>query len=300
MSKSRASHRRSLSLDTTPSSSAAVAAAVNLLPSPFAKKKPSPPPVKKSSSPPPQPKRDAGPAPAAAVSSRPVLDLLADDKWEQTSINSERCTFDWELLNASNTEPKVETIKCLVVGDVGVGKTCLCKTMLGDEFDPKYVPTVFETYKIRAPLFRQVMVELWDMSGNAKYDKKRPVVYPNVNCFVVCFDLTDRETWRNVKRKWVPELMAYPDFALFIVGCGFDKITAANASMCVQPKQVTSFIDKRCGAFKCAHFVSTSAVKATGLERVFAGIVYTTLYAKPKTSEINAGLARIKHLEFVK
>ena len=42
-----------------------------------------------------------------------------------------------------------DPMKLKVVGDVGVGKTVLCKTMLGDAFDPAYKPTVFETYKIR-------------------------------------------------------------------------------------------------------------------------------------------------------
>jgi small GTP-binding protein len=266
-------------------------------PSPFAKRgaPPTPPAGKKESAPPAAGKKESATAPSA-----PKI-IASESDWDSSSINSETCAFDWELLNANNTDPKVETIKCLVVGDCGVGKTTLCKTMLGDDFNPDYTPTVFETYKIRAPIFRQVMVELWDMSGNPKYDKKRPVVYPNVNCFVACFDLTERESWRNVKRKWVPEMMAYPDFALFIVGCGFDRINAANASMCVQPKQVQSFLDKKCrGVFKCAHFVSTSATNGTGLERVFAGIVYATMYAKTKVSEINAGIARIKHLEFVK
>ncbi len=161
-----------------------------MAPSPFAKKKrPAAPPVKNSVSPP--------------TIHRPVVPVAvgADDDWHNIAIESEVCKFDWELLNASNTDGKIDTIKCLVVGDLGVGKTSLCKTMLGDAFDAQYTPTVFETYKIRVPLFRQVMVELWDMSGNTKYDKKRPVIYPNVNCFLVCFDLTSREAWRNVKRK---------------------------------------------------------------------------------------------------
>lgn len=118
---------------------------------------------------------------------------------------------------------------------------------------------------------------------------------------MVAFDLTERESWRSVKSKWVPELMAFPELPLLVVGCGFDRINASNASMCVQPKQVNSFLDKKCrGVFKSAHYVSTSAVSGVGLERVFAGIVYTTIFAKPKVNEINAGISRIKHLDFVK
>lgn len=150
-SVSRAQHRRSLSLG-----SAAVVAGVNLPPSPFSLKKqpPSPPPAGKrvvkattGNSPPARPKKDSVVSGDVAPA-KPVV-VAADDDWAVTSINSDTCAFDWERLNASNTDSKIETVKCLVVGDVGVGKTVLCKTMLGDAFDPSYKPTVFETYKIR-------------------------------------------------------------------------------------------------------------------------------------------------------
>ncbi len=226
-------HRRSVSLGTSTPSLA------NLAPSPFAKKKVnSPPPErpqKQSSPPPPRPQQGA--AALHAAHHHGIDNVVGGEEWSAESILSESCTFDWELLNAFNTEPKLEVIKCLVVGDLGVGKTVLCKTMLGDEFASGYVPTVFETYKIKVPLYREVPVELWDMSGNAKYDKKRPVVYPNVNALLICFDLTSKESWQNVKRKWVPEAMSYPTCPLLIAGCKFDRINASNAQMCVQPAQ---------------------------------------------------------------
>jgi small GTP-binding protein len=182
-----------------------------------------------------------------------------------------------------------------VIGDLGVGKTQLCKTMLGDEFDEGYAPTIFETYKIKVPMFREYPVELWDMSGNDKYERKRPVIYPNVNGFVICFDLTNFESWMNVCNKWLPELLGFSQFPLFIVGCKFDKINASNAKSCVQPSQVTEFMDKHCTHFKSWKFFSTSAQNVVGLETLFAAIIYCTLYEKEKKDDINSSISRLKN-----
>lgn len=46
------------------------------------------------------------------------------------------------MLNLGNTVAGVESIKCLVVGDLNTGKTQLCKTMLGDDFDPGYLVSI--------------------------------------------------------------------------------------------------------------------------------------------------------------
>jgi small GTP-binding protein len=303
-------HRRSMSLGA----GMAAPLAAGLGPSPFAKK--SPPAEKKNRSPPPARPQQQRSAQTQAPQQHSVENFVGGEEWDTESILSDSCRFDWDLLSSLNTEPKLQAIKCLVIGDAGVGKTTLCKTMLGDSFDPDYHPTVFETYKIRVPLFKEMPVEIWDMSGNAKYDKKRPVVYPNVNGILICFDLTSKESWRNVKRKWVPEAMSYPDFPLLIAGCKFDCINAANAQMCIQPAQgdsivfasffsdtfsaVNSFLDKQCrGVFKSAHFVSTSALKGIGLEQLFAAIVYTAMYLKKRPDEINSGIARIKHMDFI-
>lgn len=224
-----------------------------------------------------------------------VENMIGDDEWEVESVLSDSCTFEWARLHVGNTN-KIEVIKCLVVGDMNVGKTQLCKTMLGDSFSAEYSPTVFETYKIRVPLFKTVPIELWDMSGNPKYDRKRPVVYPNINCFLVCFDITNRESWKSVKKKWVPEALSFPDFPMLIVGCKFDTINSSNAVTCVTAEDVSRFMDKHCISFKCYRFFSASAKNGSGLAEIFQALVYTTLYEKAKKDELNSTFSAAKDL----
>ncbi len=53
-----------------------------------------------------------------------------------------------------------EPIKLVVVGDGGVGKSCLCITMVSKSFPGEYVPTVFDNYTL------DIMVECKAFSVN--------------------------------------------------------------------------------------------------------------------------------------
>ncbi|KAL6054931.1 GTP-binding protein Rho1 [Balamuthia mandrillaris] len=132
-------------------------------------------------------------------------------------------------------------IKVVVMGNLGVGKTSLvAKLSNGRGFDPSHadsIPEKFDNHCVR--MFygtQEVRVSLWDTEmwdtsfslegvrieeGGEDYRRMRLITYPNTDVFLLCFDLTDMESFRYLESKWACEAIRYAPYTPYImVVCG--------------------------------------------------------------------------------
>ncbi|KIO32633.1 hypothetical protein M407DRAFT_241329 [Tulasnella calospora MUT 4182] len=116
------------------------------------------------------------------------------------------------------------TIKCVVVGDGAVGKTCLLISYTTNKFPSEYVPTVFDNYAVTVMIGDEpYTLGLFDTAGQEDYDRLRPLSYPQTDIFLVCFSITAPASFENVQEKWFPEVRHHcPGVPCLLVGTQVD------------------------------------------------------------------------------
>ena len=110
------------------------------------------------------------------------------------------------------------SLKVAVVGSSGVGKTNILKRFLLDKFDQNAASTVQETTKSRFELPPNIVLDIdfIDCSGASEFCAMRRQCIKNADGIVMVFDLTNNDTFQEV-RKIHQEILAFRDVVPVVV-----------------------------------------------------------------------------------
>jgi len=98
--------------------------------------------------------------------------------------------------------------KIVLLGDRGVGKTCLVLRFIEGLYNARQQSTIgafFLTKKIVTTRGDSCKIQIWDTAGQERFRAMAPMYYRNAAAAIVCFDVTDESTF-NTMKDWVEEL----------------------------------------------------------------------------------------------
>lgn len=161
-------------------------------------------------------------------------------------------------------------MKLLLVGDSGVGKSCLLLRFVEDKFNPSFITTIGIDFKIRTieSKGKKIKLQVWDTAGQERFRTITTAYYRGAMGIVLIYDVTDSRTFDNVEN-WFQTVTqhANEDAQIFLVG---------NKSDDEESRQVSKEQGQELASKLNIPFLEASAKTNDNVESIFyelAGII---------------------------
>lgn len=159
------------------------------------------------------------------------------------------------------------TLKILIIGESGVGKSSLLIRFTDDTFDPDIGATIGVDFKVKTINIdgNKMKLALWDTAGQERFRTLTPSYYRGAQGVVFVYDVSVRQTFDKLN-DWLGECDTYAtkqDLVKMLVGNKIDK----------QGRQVTRQEGLQFAKRHSMLFIEASAKTKDGVECAFEELV---------------------------
>ena len=128
--------------------------------------------------------------------------------------------FKYEILSEDHTDFDM-SFKLIVIGDSGVGKSCLTNSAVKNVFNDAYNATVgFEFFTFNININGKVVkLQIWDTCGQELYRSLITNFYRNSSLAVIVYAINSKDSFEDIEM-WLRELRTHssPDVKVFLIG----------------------------------------------------------------------------------
>ena len=97
--------------------------------------------------------------------------------------------------------------KLLIIGESGVGKTCLLLRFTDDSFTANHLTTIGIDFKIKIINLENKLIKLqiWDTAGQERFRTITKTYYKGAHGIILTYDVTDETSFKNIKN-WIKQI----------------------------------------------------------------------------------------------
>ena len=181
-------------------------------------------------------------------------------------MSDEKNEMKYEILPDDYTQYDV-SFKIIIIGDSGVGKSCITNKATKNIFEENYHATVgFEFFNFNLKINGQVVkLQIWDTCGQELYRSLITNFYRNSSLAIIVYSVTSESSFQNIEL-WLRELrtQSSPDVKVFLIGNKIDleeqrKISKEEGELFAKKNNLERFIE-------------TSAKSGFNIEKTFVDI----------------------------
>merc|ERR1711896_11775 len=102
--------------------------------------------------------------------------------------------------------------KLLLIGDSGVGKSCLLLRFADDTYTETYISTIGVDFKIRTVEMegKVIKLQIWDTAGQERFRTITTSYFRGAQGILLVYDVTDRGSFNSI-RNWVGQIQQHAD-----------------------------------------------------------------------------------------
>eukprot|EP00741_Cyanophora_paradoxa_P006104 tig00000983_g5919.t1 len=107
-------------------------------------------------------------------------------------------------MSKSANQPYDHLFKLLLIGDSGVGKSCLLLRFADDQFTTNFITTIGIDFKIRTIELdgKRIKLQIWDTAGQERFRTITTAYYRGAQGILLVYDVTDETSFNNI-RNWI-------------------------------------------------------------------------------------------------
>ena len=162
-------------------------------------------------------------------------------------------------------------VKILLIGDSGVGKSCVMMKFTDNNFTCSHVATIGIDFKVKTIEMgkKKIKLQIWDTAGQERFECITNAYYRSVAGVVLMYDITSEASFENI-RKWMRNVKTYASYDV-------DQILVGNKHDLSEERAVSV---ERATYFANEHgieFIETSAKEDHNVKIVFAHLTRTII-----------------------